>query len=195
MGITKIQKSSKSFTLIEMIITIGTIGLVLPALFVIIFSILQQQLKIQRLSIAKREGDYVLNIIENTIRNYAESVHSTIPANENNKICLSNNIESVNYFKDKFGNWFRFCSSSDGQNCDNADNFIASSSSTLGNAVSLNSNQTKITDLTIQCYRTTLYSPPVINVSFKIQYDTTFLRADEITTPLNYQTKIKLRSY
>jgi competence protein ComGC len=182
-------RQKKCFTLIEMIVVIAAIGLVLPTLFAIIFSILQQKVKIERLSIVKREGDYVLNIIENTIRNYGESIHSETP-NESNKICQSSSLENASYFKDKFGNWFRFYL--------DTTNSISSESSVLNNgsrgSVSLNSSKTKITNFSIQCYQTALYSPPVINISFTISYNTSSSRAEE-TASLNYQTKVKLRSY
>ena len=184
------MRRKKSFTLIEMIVVIATIGLALPALFAIIFSILQQQVKIQRLSIVKREGDYVLNVMENTIRNYGESIHSTTPPNESNKICQSSSLENASYFKDKFGNWFRFYL--------NTTNSISSESSVLNNglpgSVSLISSQTKITNFSVQCYRTALYSPSVINISFTISYNTSSSRVEE-TASFNYQTKVKLKSY
>jgi len=186
MGIKKSQKLYKTFTLIEMIVVIATISLVLPALFTIIFAILQQQIKIQRLSIIKREGDNVLNLMENTIRNYSESVHSATPPNDTNKICQSKNQQEAIYFKDKFNNWFRFY-------LNNNNNKIASQSSIVG-LIDLTSSQTKIDNFTIQCYRTSLYSPPVININFTISYNTSFLRVEE-NASLNYQTKVKLRSY
>jgi len=193
MGIIKLKNSKfesrnskHSFTLIETIVVIATVGLVLPALFAVVFAILQQHTKIQRLSIVKREGDYVLNVMENVIRNYGQSVHSAIPPADNNKICQSRSQEEATYFKDKFNNWFRFY-------LNPSNNKIASESSVIG-VVNLNSSQTKINNFTIQCYRTGLYSPPVINISFTINYNTTSSRVEE-TASLNYQTKVKLRSY
>jgi type II secretory pathway pseudopilin PulG len=193
------MRQKKSFTLIEMIVVIATIGLVLPALFTIIFSILQQQVKIKRLSIVKREGDYVLNIMENIIRNYGESIHSDTPPTESNKICQSSSLKNASYFKDKFGNWFSFCLSDQNGDCNASNkNYIASNSSILnaGNpgTTTLNSSQTKISNFNIQCYRTALYSPPLINISFTISYNTSSSRAEE-TASFNYQTKVKLRSY
>jgi len=185
------MRRKKSFTLIEMIVVIATIGLVLPTLFVIVFVILQQQIKIQRLSIVKREGDYILNLMENTIRNYGESIHSATPPTESNKICQSSSLENASYFKDKFGNWFRFYL--------DTNNSISLESSVLNNgsqgSVSLNSPQTTITYFSIQCYKTALYSSPVINISFTIKYNTTSSRVEENIAPLTYQTKVKLRSY
>jgi len=184
------MRRKKSFTLIEMIVVIATIGLVLPTLFAIIFSILQQQVKIQRLSIVKREGDYVLNVMENIIRNYGESIHSATPPTESNKICQSSSLENASYFKDKFGNWFRFYL--------DETNSISSESSVLNNdspgSILLNSSQTKITNFSIQCYRTALYSPPVINISFTISYYTSSSRVEDAAS-FNYQTKVKLKSY
>jgi hypothetical protein len=184
------MRQKKSFTLIEMIVVIATIGLVLPALFAIVFSILQQQVKIQRLSIVKREGDYVLNVMENIIRNDAIKIYSE--KTFNNEQCPMENSSygpqdgSTFYFRDKSDRWFNFY-----QNTTN----ISSNSANLSSPVNLNSSQTKISNFNIQCYRTALYSPPVIDVGFIIEYNTTSSRAEEKVTPLTYQTKIKLKSY
>jgi competence protein ComGC len=184
------MRRKKSFTLIEMIVVISTIGLVLPALFAIIFSILQQQVKIQRLSIVKREGDYVLNVMENIIRNYAVKIYS-----ENSfttERCVTDNPTygpsngSNFFFRDKSDRWYNFYQNS---------NNISSNSANLSSPVNLNSSQTKITNFSIQCYRTSLYSSPVVNISFTIEYNTTSLRVEEKVTPLTYQTKVKLKSY
>jgi len=179
------MRRKKSFTLIEMIVVIATIGLVLPTLFAIIFSILQQQLKIQRLSIVKKEGDYVLNVMENVIRNYAVKIYSE--HNFINERCATeNSTYGPNFFfRDKYDRWFNFYQSY---------NNISSNSANLSSPVNLNSSQTRITNFSIQCYKTALYSPPVINISFTISYYTSSSRAEE-TASFNYQTKVKLKSY
>ena len=183
-------KKNKAFTLIEVIVVIAVIGIVLPVLFSIIFSILQQQTKIQRLSLVKKEGDYILNVIENTLRNYAVKIYS-----ENSfttERCTTDNptygpSNGINFFfRDKYDRWFNFYQNS---------NNISSNSANLSSPVDLNSSQTKITNFSIQCYKTALYSPPVVNVSFTIEYNTTSSRTEEKVTPLTYQTKIKLKSY
>jgi len=199
MGIIKLKNSKSEvrnqkhgFTLIEIIVVIATIGLVLPAIFAIVFTILQQQIKIQRFSIVKREGDYVLDVMENVIRNYAQTIHSMRPPDDSNKICQTPTTENASYFKDKFGNWFRFYL--------NSSNKIASESSVIVDAsgqpqpIDLNSSKTKVTNFVIQCYSTASYSPPVVNISFTIEYNTSSSRPEEKAS-LNYQTKVKLRSY
>jgi competence protein ComGC len=183
-------RQKKCFTLIEMIVVIATIGLVLPAIFAIIFSILQQQLKIQRLSIVKKEGDYVLNVMENTIRNYAVKIYSE--SSLKTEMCTAENPtyrpsnSSDFFFRDKSDRWFNFY-----QNYNN----ISSNSANLSSPVNLNSSQTRITNFSIQCYKTALYSTAVINISFTIEYNTTSSRTEEKVPPLTYQTKVKLRNY
>jgi len=76
----------KSFTLIETIVVIAVIGLTLPVLFATILTLMRQQIKIYRLSQVKREGDYIINLMENTIRNRAVTVHSEQPT-DNNLVC------------------------------------------------------------------------------------------------------------
>ena len=183
-------KKNKAFTLIEVIVVIGVIGIVLPVLFSIIFSILQQQTKIQRLSLVKKEGDYILNVIENVVRNYAVKIYS-----ENsfiNEKCASAGStygpENGNtfYFQDKYNRWFNFYLNS---------TTITSNSANLSSSVNLNSSQTKISSFSLQCYRSALYSPPIISINFTIEYNTNSNRAEEKIIPLTYQTKIKLKSY
>ena len=65
------KKFNKGFTLIETIVVIAVIGLTLPVLFATILTLMRQQIKIYRLSQVKREGDYIINLMENTIRNRA----------------------------------------------------------------------------------------------------------------------------
>ena len=193
------MKKNKGFTLIEMIVVISTIALSLPILFSIVFTILQQQTKIYRLTEVKRQGDYVLNTMENLIKNYAASVHSSQPPSENNKICQWQNEQTINgYFLDKFGSYFRFCRSNTGSNCDADGNYIASFSSILNNGnsqtIPLNNDKVRISDFLLTCYQTNPYSPPVVGISFIIYYNTTSTRPED-KAQMTYQTKVKLRSY
>jgi type II secretory pathway pseudopilin PulG len=192
MGIIKNFKHLQSFTIIETIVVIGVFGLALPALFTIVFTILQQQTKIIRLSEVKRQGDFILNVIENTVRNYALSVYSE--QSLSNIQCAtagSSYIYPTNgslYFKDRFGNWFRFYTLTAG-----GVNYVASEGAKVS-SINLTTNKVQVNNLTISCTRSARYSPPIVTVSFATQYNTTSTRPEE-TASLNYQTKIKLRSY
>lgn len=184
--------SKRGFTLIEMIVVIGVIGLALPVLFAIFFTILAQQVKIYRLSIVKREGDYVLNVIENIVRNNVRSLHSippTISNPDNNKVCVTaGSSYNYPYLQDKttLGTWSRFLLQGDK---------IASESSVPPNASRyLTTDKIKVTSFVLTCEGKGPYTSPVVNISFTLQYRTNSNRQEDIAT-LNYQTKVKLRVY
>ena len=82
----------KGFTLIETIVVVAVIGLTLPVIFSIFFVLFQQQTKIYRLNTVKKEGDYVINLIENTIRDDAVTIlssNSPIPPDATNLKCAN----------------------------------------------------------------------------------------------------------
>lgn len=182
----------KGFTFIEMVVVIGILSLILPALFAIVFTILQQQTKIIRLSEVKKQGDFVFNTIENTLRSYATAIYSD-QALLNVKCGTAGTSWAYPtngdlYFKDRFGNWFRYyITTASGAN------YIASSSAVFSTQ-NLTSNNVIINNFTIGCTRSASYSPPMISVSFQVQYKTSSTRPED-TALLNYQTSIKLRSY
>lgn len=192
------MKKNNGFTLIEMILVIGSISLTLPLLFSIIFIILQQQVKINRLTEVKRQGDYILTVIIDTISNHAVSIHSDIPPS--NLICTTPNEQPIDqaYFLDKYATYFRFCKSGSGSNCDNNNNYIASFSSILNNGspatIPLNNNKVNITDFSLTCYKKSEFSSPIIGIRFTISYNTLSTRPEE-KAQMTYQTKVKLRSY
>ena len=199
MGITK-----KAFTFIEIVVVIGVISISLPVLFTIIFAITNQTLKVQRLSEVKKQGDYAINIIENTIRGYAVKIYSedaltNEKCNTSGSTFPSDPSDGTNfYIKDISGKYFNF------QLTDS--NKIASESSDLINPVSvvdLTSDKVLIENFEIQCNRNTTAYPPIISISFNICYknptsappgNCIFTRTEE-TASLYYQTKIKLRNY
>lgn len=176
----------KSFTLIETVVVIAVIGLTLPVLFAIVLTLMRQQVKIYRLSQIKREGDYLISIMENTIRDKAISIHSIKPAVDANIVCSSDNSFSSGpplYFLDETKKWFGY---------EGGVNTIASASAV--STINLTSNKTIISGFSISCSRKAIYSPPSVSISFTIEYNTTSTRPEE-TTSMYYQTRVKLRSY
>lgn len=190
----------KSFTLIETIVVIAVIGLTLPVLFAIIFTLMRQQVKVYRLSQVKREGDYVINLMENTIRNRAVTVHSGQPTDAN-LVCqdanypLSGTVDNL-YFLDEDKQWFGYLFEN---------NSIASKSADLDNppdvlTFPLTSSKILVDNtFSISCSRKSAYLPVSILLDFDICYDTgagicTSTRPEEVTS-LHYQMRIKLRNY
>ena len=180
------MKKRFGFTLMETVVVIGVVGLIIPVIFSIIYSIIRQQTKVYVLSQVKREGDSALNIISTLIRNNAVSVHNAIPT-VNNKICdIEGGWETPQnmYFMDKDGEWFRFYEDS---------LKIASDSSTFDTPVDLTSSlNSKITNFVISCKGISVSASPLISISFNIKQPSESVRQED-TASLDYQTKIKLR--
>ncbi len=206
MGITK-----KAFTFIEIVVVIGVIGMSLPILFTIIFAITNQTLKVQRLSEVKKQGDYAINVIENTIRGYAVKIYDEDTlTNEQCNISgstypLAAPSDGTDfYIKDISGKYFNFQltdSKIASESADPTDPDFDPVSDPV--SVDLTSDKVFIKDFAIQCNRNTTAYPPIISISFNICYknplsavgeECIFTRAEE-TASLYYQTKIKLRNY
>ncbi len=181
--------SKKGFTLVEMLIVLGIVAIVLPAVFTILFTIIREQARVYALKQVKREGDFVLSKISNQIRSNAVGIYMD-PALDN-EVCdralivptyINNNGDSF-YFEDKKGDWFRYSLS-------NAS--IASDSSTTV-PVNLTSGKVDISNFSISCNRTGPYAPPLITLSFGVGYHNAQFQ-EELAT-LNFQTQIAMKNY
>lgn len=195
----------KSFTFIEMIVVISIVSLVIPSIFAIIFAILREQVKIVRMSIVKREGDYALNLITNTIRNNALSVHTDHPVTDSNEICKTANNQATPsayplFFKNKTGDWFGYgiISNKISSYSSYVIPTITVSPTSAFTSLELTSLNTSIQNFLIGCSNSYAYGLPVVSISFDICYKTSSgdcvsSRPEEIVN-LHYQTKIRLRN-
>lgn len=184
-----IKRNRRSFTLIEMIVVISVIAITLPSIFAIVFGIVQQQTKIYRISKVKEEGDYILNLISNTIKNRAFSIHSSSTADGSDQVCKDSpsSIAPANslYFRDLSNDMFGYSFSS---------NTISSASSKFASSISLNSDKISIDNFIIYCDKnTTTFSAPIISIEFDISYKLASTRPED-SANLHYQTKVKLRN-
>ncbi len=185
------KKELKSFTLIETIVVIAVIALTLPVLIATIFILVRQQTKVVRLSQVKREGDYLINIMENTIKGEAVTIHSAKPSDDTNIVCNTADSSFSGpplYFLDKTGKWFGY---------EEGTNTVASASAV--SSINLTSSKTILSNFSISCSRSTIDSPPSVSLNFDVCYDTgsgicTSTRPEEVTS-IHYQARIKLRSY
>ncbi len=187
------MKKLLGFTLIETIVVVAVIGLTLPVLIGAVFVMVRQQTKIIRLSQVKREGDYIINLMENTIRDKAVSIHSGQP-DDTNIICkivgTPPSAPSL-YFFDRDKQWFGYIFDTSA---------IASKSADLDNLPNvltyvLTSSKSKVSAFSIGCSRVTDFSAPVVTLSFDICYETCNMARPEDYAKLHYQTRIKLRNY
>jgi len=174
------------FTLLETIVVVAIIGLTLPVIFAIIFTLMRQQVKIYQLSQTKREGDYLINIMENTIRNRAVANYSSEVLSDANVVCKDESSAFADpYFLDEDNKFFSY-------------KLIGTKvSSDSANPADLTSSKTVVSNFSISCTRNSIFSPPSVFLSFDICYDTISGncitdRPEEVAS-LHYQTKIKLR--
>jgi len=177
---------NKSFTLIELIVAVGVIGLILPAIFNIFFSMIRQQLVLISYQEMRRQGDSALINIKNILRNRAAYItDSTYTITD---ICplittptpsLSPNL----YINDIEGNSIHFYQ----KTIANVDTIASDSAFKPYN---LTSNVVTISGLGFSCYRPSDFSPAIVSTTFTIHKSTIF---KEITLP--YTFKVKLGNY
>jgi prepilin-type N-terminal cleavage/methylation domain-containing protein len=180
------MKTKSGFTLIEIILVIMVIGLALPVLFNIVFTVLRQQVKIIALQEIKRQGDSAVNSIETAVKNQAVAIFSDDKLLPSDQQCLLSGSSYAPekgikfYLKDKNGNWFRYRF---------VDPYIASDESSLTNpnGIPLTNPKVIISNFSITCKKSANYSFPVVSVSFKVSH--------KEGSSLNYNTRIKLRNY
>ena len=180
----QIKKKSRSFTLIEIMVTLAVLGLALPALFSMFFVLIRQQVKIYKLAEVKRQGDYLVSFMETAIRE-ATDINSP-------RVCKAAGSVSGPPtpfdFYDHKGNSFRF-SVSGGvvrvtvQNVSGALPFPTSD---------LTNSKVNVSVFGISCQTPGRFSGALVNVSFTVTFSGT--AGPEGQTSLDYETNIKLRS-
>lgn len=180
----------EGFTFFEVIVVIGILGLMLPAIFGIVFSILRQQSRIYALAEVKRQGDNILSIMENQIRNNALYIYQeqSMTNERCNTITNPHNslIGSDFFFKDTNGNYFNYEINNDK---------ISSKSASVPAGVDLTTSVVKVENQNganfISCTRSSDYSTPIVTVKFKISFKNVL----DQQFSMNYNTKFKMHNY
>ncbi|OGK66302.1 hypothetical protein A2313_03670 [Candidatus Roizmanbacteria bacterium RIFOXYB2_FULL_41_10] len=101
------KRPQKGFTLVEIIVVIAIIGLILPAMFSIVFTLLRLQIQISQLQRLKEVGDFVTNQMTYTIRTNAHKVDETCLSEAEFSLSLAGASESV-MFRDRSDNCFGY---------------------------------------------------------------------------------------
>jgi len=182
-------KNCFGFTFVEILVSITVLGIVLPILFSIIFTIFRQQTKIYRLNEVKKQGDYILVLSKNLVRNYASGIYSE--SNFTNQKCdgiLNTNYTSATsgkdfYFRDKNGSPFNIFLDS-GQ--------VATGSGGI-NSIKITNNQVVVENFTLACENTSSAADSFVTIKFDIRYNTTSTRKED-SASLSYQSSFKLRN-
>lgn len=184
------KKFSVGFTLIELMVAIGVTTLLLPILFSLFFITIQSQAKVLILQEVKRNGDFALNNFEYLVKNravtiYADEAKTTEVCTTVSGLTTPSSSNTV-YFADSNGDLFYFAINGEK---------IASYSAVISpNPANLTNSKVVVSGFTISCKRNSTFTPPVVSISFSITNPAAATRHEEKAL-LNYQTKIKLRSY
>ena len=181
--------NKKSFTLIELIIAVGVIGLILPTVFSIFFTMIRQQLVLIAYQEIKRQGDSVQTNIKNTLQNRAAYISSSdysttdeCPLPLTPTPTYSPNL----YIMDREGNKIHIYLTP----LSLTSNGVASESATFSKVYNLSSKDVSIVNLGFSCYKINEFSPVVVSTTYTVQKSTQF---SDVSLP--YTFKVRLRTY
>ena len=192
-------KKKAGYTLVEMMLVIALIALLMPAVFSILYVIMQQQVKIYELTETKRQGDYVMQLMKEKIMRDAISLRrdddglfsaiaviSNICNTSGSSFTSSTAQRGLDFvFVQENGDQFQYVQSG------NSIFFRATGSSTINAA--LNNSRVNITNFQINCAVKSTYTDPVVSFSYTAQYNRAVPNPQLGTTQLQYQSKVKLR--
>ena len=179
----------KSFTLIEMIVTVSVLLISLPAFFAIILSIFSGQAKFLYLQKTKQEGDYVLDYISSKIRSETMSLHSSSLVSTATIVCPASSDGSSLYFKVKKPNEyysFKFYLSG------GIIHFVTYSRNGASlSDLEISTSKVVFENLSFSCKEGKMSSPMVL-VSFDVKPN---INEQKFIKTLYYKTGVKLRSF
>ena len=173
----------KSLTLVELLVAVGVVGLMLPAVFNIFFAIIRQQLVLIAYTEMKQQGDSAQRNIKNLLQNRAAYVSDA--GYESTDVCPLITTPTPTYspsfyLKDREGSTIKLYQ-------ELAENRIASRSSQI---YYLTSNSVMISELGFTCYHVNEFTPPIISAKFTVSKSTAF---KDVSLP--YSFSVKLRDY
>ncbi len=176
-------KQSKGYTILEMLIVIAIVGVIMPAIFSILFVILQQQQKINEIVQTKRQGDYILSFMKEKIQREATGIRDATGTNPQCNTAGSSYNLPMRFARATSQFWYSY--SAEGlTHVDTAPNPDLS--------VQLHSDKIRVTQFGMECAKATADSRPIVSLSFTLQYVSPIVDTQLGTTELTYQTKIRL---
>ena len=188
----------KGFTFIETLVVLSVLGLIFPIMFSTLFVILELQLRIFRLTEVKRQGDYIVSFLENSLKDNAYTIYAA----DTTEICEAGSVNpfphsgNVGYFQDKYNSIFSI--DYNWPNLTVVPNPIFPAPTFSFPPGQLNSSKVIISSFVMTCQRESIFSAPLVSLNFSICYNLnescTSSRPEEEVS-LNYQTNIKLRTY
>jgi prepilin-type N-terminal cleavage/methylation domain-containing protein len=191
------MKQIKGFTLIEMLVVLMIIAIILPATFTILYNIMQQQVKLHKLTEAKRQGDYVMSFIKDTILTDIKGIQDG-PDVTATAICA--NVGVISTTNDGAGWHFIHKNSIPGSTPETLQFAIVGTNVVYTDPLdvqsNLNSTQVQITREGslpfIECFKKSNEVLPLIHINYRVTYTDT--EPANRKTQLFYTTRIRLRN-
>lgn len=192
-----------AFTLVEVVIVLAIIGIMLPIVFSVLFTVAKQQNKIFRLTEAKQQGDYALNYMKAYIRNNADSIYQdsdmqieacTDSVSPDNELTSQGGTTFYMSKKNAINEFFQI--TTEEYEFDSATNQSYSQLmfNNSGDIQPLTTPQVSVLNFSISCFRRSASSTPFVFISFTIFYKTNLATAaPEDQAILNYRGIVKMR--
>ena len=176
---------NKGFTLLEVLIVVIVVSLVIPMIASLFIINIQSFSRVKILQQVKNNGDFVMDIIEQKVRNDVWAIYSNASATD--EVCST---KSSSYTADNYTGALYF------RDRDQMIFYLSDNNGTLeftNNAVtsSLTNNQVIADTLTMSCSRSSVFVSPVINIAFSLQQRYGSKYHDQAR--LTYSTKFKGR--
>lgn len=195
------QFRNRGFTLVEVVIVLAIIGIMLPIVFSVMFTVARQQNKIYRLSEAKTEGDYAMAFIKTYIRNNGDRIFKDPDLGF--EACFDSSEPDNQHLSQDGDEFYIRQVDSD----DEAFQFYADEYETMngnshkqiifnqaGTKYPLTSTRMVISNFEISCFRRTAASQGFVFISFALYYKTDLATArPEDIAILNYSGIARLR--
>ncbi len=178
-------KNNKSFTLVELLVAVGIVGLMLPSVFNIFFTIIRQQLILVAFTEMKQQGDSAQRNIKNLLQNRAAFITDITYGQLDFCPPLTTPtpvFSSSLYFKDRDGVRVLLYQ-------EPITNRIASDSA-APHTYYLTTQSVVVSDLGFTCYHVNEFTPPIVSAHYTVSKSTAF---KDITLP--YSFSVKLRDY
>lgn len=188
----------KGFTFIETLVVISVLGLVVPTLFTILFVILQQQLKIFRITEVKRIGDNIVQVLQNVINNNAYTIYDGAT-----EICEADTVNPFPHsgipssFRDKYNSAFSIDYSSPNLSVVYPAPLPPAPTFAFAQG-QLNGSKVNVFSFSMSCNRASIFSAPLVSLNFTVCYNiggSCVSTRPQETASLDYQTTIKLKSF
>ncbi len=189
------MQTRSGFTFVETLVVLAVVGLILPALYSIYFVILKEQIKVNRLTEVKRQGDHIVSYLENIIRNSAYKLYDS----SNAEICGPSSspfpapTARARYFTDEYGNGFAIYPPTANSLTIGITPVVPAPTLSFQSG-QLNSSKVNITGFNMYCSKAATYSAPFVNIFFQADFNTASTRPEDNAT-LFYQTSVKLRNF